>query len=129
MEYILQDTDIFDAIIGDEFDKVLIETIDNYIAGTTYQLILSFDKNLLKTFALPLKTTKMKNPKRELLDKMYDLLSCQLETVEKILEKNGIEIYLSTIQGEVLDNQKYVKIKVIEDASEPIFTNRNKKQR
>jgi hypothetical protein len=47
MEYILQDTDIFDEIIHDKFRRIISKNIDNFIKDKVYVFVVTFHMNLL----------------------------------------------------------------------------------
>jgi len=49
--------------------------------------------------------------------KIHAVLSAQLEELEQVLEKNGIELYSTAIEGVSLCDDKIIKIEICEDNS------------
>ncbi|WP_083238793.1 hypothetical protein [Caloranaerobacter ferrireducens] len=131
MEYILQDTDIFDENIGEKFSRVIKNNKDVFIKGKNYSFIVSFHVNLLhdarfESFNIDA-PSKINNGERK--DKIYDVMSFQLKKLEQVLEENGIEVYSTTIQGDNLKSENIIKIGIIEDTSEPSYSGRGKNRR
>jgi len=132
MELVLRKTDIFDEKLGSKLNKVIKRSKDSFVNGTAYKMIVSFHVNLLydhrfeEFVVVPRKTNKGTKE-----DKISDVLSFQLKELEEVLNKNGIEVYSTTIQGDCLDAENIIKIDISEDDSEPSFlTGRGKnKQR
>ncbi|QDR81318.1 hypothetical protein [Sporomusa termitida] len=131
MEYILHNTDIFDEKINDKFSALIINNQKDFIKGTPYVFTVSFHINLLQDerfyqFDLPAPQFERKAEKK---DKIYDVLSFQLKRLERVLGDNGIEAYSTTIQGDNLDAEDIIKLKLLEDTSEPSFMGRGKKKK
>lgn len=132
MEYILQNTDLFDEEIGIKFNKVITTSNqDNITNGKIYKLTVSFHVNLLndmrfEEFNIPVPSKTSKGTKQ---DKIYDVMSFQLKCLENILNDHGIEVYSKTIQGDYLETEKMIKIVICEDTSEPKLMGRGKNKR
>lgn len=129
MEYILY-TDIFDEEIGEKFCKAVSSDLDSFIQGSNYKLTVSFHENSLSDirfdkFHIPVPSKTNKGTRE---DKIYDVMSFQLNAVEQILSKKGIEISSTAIQGDNLEAENIVKIEVTEDDSKPFFTGKGKKK-
>ena len=128
MEYILQNTDIFDEKIGAKFNNVIEE--DSFANENVYELTVSFHVNLLddsrfEEFNIP-PSIKNKGTKK---DKIYDVMSFQLNQLKQILIENGIEVYKTTIQGDYLEAENMIKIDISEDTSEPYYTGKGKSKK
>lgn len=130
MEYILNNTDIFDEEIGSKFNKVIRNNADNFIKGKAYRFMVSFHVNLLDdirfdefTILVPSKTNKGTRK-----DKIYDVMHFQLARLEEALNDNEIEVYNTTIQGDNLEEENIIRIEIIEDNSEPNLMGRGKKK-
>lgn len=128
MEYILQDTDIFDEEITEKFNEFIINNKENFISENVYKFTVSFHVNLLKDnrfekFNLPVPSKTSKKTKK---DKIYDVMSFQLENMANILNENGIEVYSTTIQGDYLESDNIIKIEISEDNFEYEFSGRRK---
>ncbi|MGQ7276618.1 hypothetical protein ACT91Q_01475 [Brevibacillus thermoruber] len=128
MEYILENTDIFDEEIDANFKHVLLNNMDS-LQNKVYSLTVSFHVNLLhsnrfdKCAILP---SKSNDGSRE--DKIYDVLSFQLNKLVQLLAEFGIEVFSATIQGDILEAENIVKISLIEDTSEQLVTGKREKQ-
>ncbi|GFZ93892.1 hypothetical protein GCM10008018_45440 [Paenibacillus marchantiophytorum] len=134
MEYVLRDTDIFDPILAEKFDTVILNETHQFEAGKVYKFIASFHVDLIKElsifdrFILPAASDKInKRKKSGEKDKMYDVLGFQLKQLENILLKNNIEFYSSTIQGDELESTHIIKIEIVEDKSERVTTRKGRK--
>lgn len=131
MEYVLHNTDIFDEQIGEKFGKVIINNQNDFIKGTAYVFTVSFHLKLLQDkrfyqFDLPASKLVTRPNKK---DRIYAVMGFQLEKLEQVLQENGIEAYSTTIQGDTLDAEDIIKIKLLEDTSEPSFRGRGKKKK
>ncbi|ADL50520.1 hypothetical protein [Clostridium cellulovorans] len=128
MEYILNDTDIFDTGIDKKFRLVIENNIGSFTKDKAYVFKVSFHVNLLndvrfeKFDILPRVTNKGK-----IEDKIGDVMSHQLNVLEKILSENNIESYSTTIQGENLEKENMIKIELYEDNSETNFDKRGRR--
>lgn len=135
MEYVLRDTDIFDPILAEKLDTVILKEAHQFEAKKVYKFIASFHVDLLKElsgfdrFILPASDKINKRKKTDEKDKMYDVLGFQLKQLESILLKNNIEFYSSTIQGDQLESTHIIKIEIVEDESDPVTTRKGKKHR
>ena len=128
MEYILQNTDIFDEEIGLKFNEVI--KADSFINENVYRLTVSFHVNLLndsrfEEFNISPSITNKGSKK----DKIYDVMSFQLKQFKQILIENGIEVYKTTIQGDYLEAENMIKIDISEDTSEPYYTGSGKSKK
>lgn len=123
MEYVLQDTDLFDEEIGLKFYQVLKPDIDKFDKDKVYQVTVSFHVNLLDDQRM--ESSYIPNPskwrKNTPEDKVYDVLSTQLDRVKQALDENGIEIDRSKIQGDDLEVEDIIKIELSEYISEPQY--------
>lgn len=131
MEFILQKTDIFDKEIGAKLDMIIRANQDSFIKGYVYKLTVSFHVNLLndprfEEFNIPVPSKTNKGTKK---DKIYDVMSYQLNSLEQILEHHGIEIYTATIQGDNLETESIFKIEICEDTSEHKFMGKGKNKK
>lgn len=126
MEYILQNTDIFDEELGPKFSDVL--KADSFINGTVYRLKVSFHVNLLNAHTR-IKEFNISVPNKTsdgtIKDEVYKVLRFQLKSLEQILKQNGIEVYSSIIQGDNLDAEDIIKIEICE-VSESRFVGKGK---
>ncbi|MNO27924.1 hypothetical protein D3C76_178100 [compost metagenome] len=135
MEYVLRDTNIFDPTLAEKFDTIILNETHQFVAEKVYKFIASFHVDLLKDlsgfdrFILPPSDKIIKRKKTDEKDKMYDVLGFQLKQLESILQKNNIEFYSSTIQGDQLESKHIIKIELVEDESEPVTTTKGKKHR
>lgn len=117
MEYILRDTDILDEDIGSLFSREIIANPDCFITGKSYRMIVSFHVNLLsdRRFEKFKVLLPSKNNTGKPTDIIYDVLGYQLHGLEQRLTDNGVEVNSATIQGEELEEERTVKIKMIEE--------------
>lgn len=131
MEYILQNTDIFDEEIALKFSNAIKGTLDNYIDETAYKIEVTFHANLLKDIRVEIFDAPNPYPhhKRTKKDKIYDVMSLQLKKLEKVLNENGIQLYNLHIQGDVIEAENIIKIDISEDISETNFMGRGKNER
>lgn len=132
MEYVLHNTDIFDNKIDQKLKEVIIDNKDDFSKEKIYIFKVSFHVNLLDDerfgkFDVPV-LSKRKTRKETEKDKIYDVMSYQLERMNGVLNKNEIETYSTTIQGDYLDSEDIIKIEIIEDTSEVLFTKKGKKK-
>lgn len=132
MEYILQNTDLFDQEIGAKFNESIKADMDSYDKEKVYRLTVSFHVNLLKdlrmeTFPVPEPPYKRKKVTRE--DKMYDVMSFQLKSLREILDNNGIVTDSTTIQGDDLESADIIKIEITEDSKEQKYIGKGKNRR
>jgi len=124
MEFILQNTDIFDKEIDVKLNNILLANTDKFITGTVYKFTIIFHVNLLndirfKEFDVPDSCKLNKGKKNENIeDKITDVLGFQLDKLNHILDKNGMEVYSSTIQGDTLESKNIIKIEISEDNSD-----------
>lgn len=132
----LRDTDILDPTLAEKFDTVILNETHHFDAQKVYKFIASFHVGLIKdlsgfgSFILPASDKVInKRKKMDEKDKMYDVLGFQLKQLENILQKNNIEFYSSTIQGDQLESTHIIKIEIVEDESEPVTTTKGKKHR
>ncbi len=130
MEYILNDTDIFDEELNHKFGEVL-NSKGAFEKGKAYVFKVSFHVNHLKSskfqeFILPVPSKISKGTSK---DKIYDVMSYQLERMEEVLKQNGIESFSTTIQGDNLKKENIIRIEIREDTSEPAYTGRGKSKR
>lgn len=131
MEYILQNTDIFDERLGLKFSEIIKEDLDNFINGTIYKIKVTFHVNLLKDFRVEIFDVPNPYPHRTRneKDKTGDVLSFQLDRIKQIITEKGIEFYSSSIQGDYLEAEDIMKIEISEDTSKPIFSGRGKNKK
>jgi hypothetical protein len=133
MEYVLHNTDIFDPELAEKFDSAILNGTYQFESEKVYKFTASFHVDLLKDlvcferFILPVSDKISKRKKNDEKDKMYDVLGHQLKQLEKILLKNNIEFYSSTIQGDQLESMQIMKIEIVEDKLEPNSTRNGKK--
>ncbi|MBK1811532.1 hypothetical protein JHL18_12960 [Clostridium sp. YIM B02505] len=130
MEFILQDTDIFDEIIDDKFRRIVSKNIDNFIKNKVYVFVVSFHMNLLgdvrfKSFDV----INNKINKRLNNSTTNQVLRHQLERMKHVLAENNIDIYFSTIQGDSLEKENMIKIELYEDTTTPSGAVRRKKEK
>lgn len=131
MEYILENTDIFDNVLEEKFGKLIFEDIISYCNEDAYSLTVSFHVSLLSDsrfegFDIPVPSKTSKGTRQ---DKIYDVLSYQLRKLEQRLNENCIYICSSTIQGAQLNNVNIIKVEVKRDISEPRYTGRGKNKK
>jgi len=108
MEYILQNTDIFDEDIGVIFETVLIENLTEFEKGKVYKLTVSFLQDLTKD---------------------SEWLHLQLDSIDQILKNNKIEVDTIVIEGNKTEIEKTVRIIMTEENSESFNKDGNKKER
>ena len=126
MEFILQNTDIFDEEIDVKFNNLIIANKDKFITGTVYEFTVSFSVYLLKDIRFEeFKTLKCKTSKNT----KHDVLSFQLEKLIDILDINGIEVYSTRIHGDILESKDIIKIEFPEDNSKPMYSGRGNNKR
>lgn len=128
MDYILQNTDVFDEELGAKADAAINKDEDSFVQEQPYKLTVSFHVNLLsdprfEDFYVPVPSKTNKGTRE---DKIADVLSFQLEKVIEVLQEYGIDVYSTTIQGEFLEVENVIKIEIIEDTSEPHYIGRGK---
>lgn len=128
MEYILNDTDIFDEELDQKFGEILNKNKDVFEKEKTYVFKVSFHVNHLNSskfqeFILPVPSKTSKGTAK---DKIYDVMSYQLKRMEEVLKQNEIESYSTTIQGDNLKKENIIRIEIYEDTSEPAYTGRGK---
>jgi len=136
MEFILQNTDIFDEAIDEKFNNVIIANKDKLITGNIYKLIVSFHVNLLEDIRFeefnippdPCIANLCKTNKIIKKDKS-DVMSYQLNRMKHVLNKNGIIVYLSEIKGDIIESEDIIKIEIFDDNSEPNCTVKGKKNK
>ena len=121
MEFILEKSDIFDESISDKFNGIIKLNKNKFYNDALYSLKVSFHVNLLKSpkfdeFYLPERKKWSKNTRNE---KIYDVMSFQLEKLEKILEECGIETCSLTIQGNNIESENIIIIQIVEDIAKP----------
>ncbi|WP_006718796.1 helix-turn-helix domain-containing protein [Desulfitobacterium metallireducens] len=146
MEYVLQNTDLFDEEIGTKFNEAIKPDIKKFDKDKVYKFTVSFHVNLLKDsrmedFIIPEPIMSNIDTKEEINqvlsvelnsnivtreDKMNEVLSVQLKRIERIVNEYGIDADL-TIQGDYLGAENIIKIEIAEDPTEPIFTKKGKK--
>lgn len=132
MEYILENTDIFDEDITSKFSKVIKNDMHNFIKEKPYRLKVSFHVNLLNNIKFEKFNIEVpsKTSRGTIKDKISDVMSFQLKRLEEILSENGIKVYSTAIQGDLLEKENIIKIEIIEDNAVPTYTGRGKnKQR
>lgn len=130
MEYILQNTDIFDEEIAERFSKAMDTNKDCFIKGNAYKLTVSFHVNLLddarfEEFYIPVPCKINKGTRK---DKIYDVMRFQLQKLEQVLDQYGIEALSTTIQGDYLEEESIIKVEIIEDTYEPRMIGKGKKR-
>ncbi|TKI54930.1 hypothetical protein E8L90_05415 [Brevibacillus antibioticus] len=131
MEWILQNTDIFDEDIDSKFNKVILENKNRIEREHIYKFRVSFHVNLLNDNRFEkfnIIDSKRKNDGSK-KDKMYAVLSFQLEKLSKHLTQHDIEVYSLTIQGDYLEAENQIKIELIEDKTEATYTKGKKNVR
>jgi len=131
MEYILQNTDIFDTEIDQKLKVAINDNKDAFTKGKTYIFKVSFHVNLLndkrfQEFSIPIPSKSSKGTQK---DKIYDVMSYQLKRMEGVLNENEIETYSTTIQGDYLDSDNIIKIEILEDNSITAVTGRGKSKK
>lgn len=131
LTYVLQNTDIFNENIDEKFKDAFLKHQDDYNKDEVYKLIISFHVNYLndqsfEEISLPVKSKISKNTRN---DKIYDLLSFQLDKIEQILSEHGIITYNTTIQGVYLDKEDIIKIEIKEDKVEQKYEGDRKNNR
>jgi hypothetical protein len=132
MEYVIQDSNILDPNLAEKFDAVIFNEADLF-KEKVYKFIVNFHVDLIidlsgfELFDLPSSEKPYKRKKVDEKDKMYEVLSFQLKQLEKILAKNNIEFYSSTIQGDQIESTHIIKIELVEDETVPITTKKGKK--
>lgn len=133
MEFIIKGTDIFDEEVGEKFSQAIQSSEDKIKKDKVYKFIVSFHVNLLndsrfEEFNLPVPSKKNTGTKK---DKIYDVLSFQLNKLVKILEENDIEAYSTIIQGDKLEEVvNILKIELVEDESpEKTYSGKGKKNK
>lgn len=128
MEYLLHNTVIFDEDIGDKFNAAIKTSKEKFDEGKNHKLIVCFHVRLLndprfESFFIP-EPSKANRGSRT--DKIYDVLSTQLNRLEQTMCEHGIEVNSATIQGEQLEVENVIKITVSESASEPHYSGKGK---
>lgn len=131
MEYILNDTDIFDEELDHKFGEILNNDRGAFEKGKSYVFKVSFHVNHLNSskfqeFNLPVPSKTSKGTAKE---KIYDVMSYQLKRMEEVLKQNEIESYSTTIQGDNLKKENIIRIEIHEDTSEPAYMGRGKSKR
>jgi hypothetical protein len=131
MEYILQNTDIFDEKIDQKLKEVIIDNKDAFTKGKTYISKVSFHVNLLddqrfQEFNIPIPSKTNKGTQKY---KIYDVMSYQLKRMEQVLNENEIETYSTVVQGDYLNADNIIKIEILEDNSQASFTGRGKNKK
>jgi hypothetical protein len=119
MEIILKGTDIFDKEIDEKFRQAIQSFGDKLNKDNVYKFIVSFHVNLLNDsrfgeFDLPVTSKKNTGTKK---DRIYEVLSFQLDKLVQILEVNDLEAYSTIIQGDKLEEVNMLKIELVEDES------------
>lgn len=104
MEYILNDTDIFDEELDHKFGEILNNDKGAFEKRKSYVFKVSFHVNHLNSskfqeFILPVPSKTSKGTAK---DKIYEVMSYQLKRMEEVLKQNEIESYSTTIQGDNL---------------------------
>jgi len=75
-----------------------------------------------KQFDVPDSCKLNKGKKNENIeDIITDVLDFQLDKLNHILDKNRMEVYSSTIQGDILESKNIIKIEISEDNFEPLY--------
>ena len=119
MEYVLKDTDIFDEEIDVKFNQAILKTKDILDREKVYKLTVSFHVNLLNDsrfdeFNVPVPSKTKKDTRK---DKIYEVMKFQLDKIETVLEQCNIVVNALTIKGDKLEDEKIIKIEIIEDTS------------
>lgn len=125
----MQETDIFDEDIGRKFNEVLINNKDVFKSESDFRITVSFHVNLLtdirfQQFNIGDSGKRSGGTNK---DKIYDVLSFQLEKLKQSAVENGIEVSSFTIQGDFLEAENLIKIEIIEDTSHSVASGRGKK--
>lgn len=131
MEYILRNTDIFDEQLGTLFNQKVIANPDCFVAGKNYRLVVSFHVNLLHSsrfeeFNVPIPS---KANAGKATDKLYDVLGHQLQVLEQKLTDNGVDVRSAVIQGDELEEERIVKVEIIEEYAVSSENGKRKKQK
>lgn len=130
MEFILQQTDIFDEEIGRKFNEVIINNRDVFNSESDFRITVSFHVNLLTDIRFQQfnigDSGKRSGDTKE--DKINDVLRFQLEKIKQSAVENGIEVSSFTIQGDLLEEENLIKIEIIEDTSRSIASGKSKKE-
>lgn len=131
MEWVLDNTDIFDVEIDAKFNQLIQANKDNFIGGNVYTFTVSFDVNLLndvrfEEFNIPVPERTSIDTKK---DKINNVLSFQLDKLIQVLIENDIEVRSTKIQGDVIEAENIIKIEINEDTSEPNLTSKGKKSK
>jgi len=131
MEYLLRDTDILDEQLGTQFNREVLAKPDCFEMGKTYRLEVSFNVNLLqdKRFEMFNVPTPSKTNKGKPEDIIYDVLGYQLHVLEQRLAGSGVEVHSATIKGEKLEEERIVKIEIIEEDLVPNTNSKGKKKK
>lgn len=130
LEFCLNETNIFDELLDKKVENVILENKDRFVNDKNYILKISFNVELLnddrfKSFYLLHCNRTIKKED----DKIYEVLSWQLRKVCTMLESQGINSYVNTIQGIELNEQDIIKIVLREEEEdeEPV-KKRNRKR-
>lgn len=131
MEYVLQNTDLFDEEIGTKFHETLKTEMEKFDKEKVYKLTVSFHVNLLddpriESFYIPEPSITNKGTEK---DQMYDVLKTQLKTLVQVLDKYELESDSHTIQGDDLEAEDIIIIKIEEDTREQKFVGKGKNRR
>lgn len=131
MEFFLQKTDIFDEDISRKFNEVIINNNDIFKSGSDYEITVSFHVDLLTDIRFQDFNIGDSGKRRggTNKDKIYDVLRFQLRKLEQSAVENGIEVSSFTIQGDLLEEEKLIKIEIIEDTSRSIASGKGKQEK
>ncbi|WP_256761434.1 hypothetical protein [Cohnella sp. WQ 127256] len=120
MEIILKDTDIFDSDISRKIEENMILVDSQLNKEYEYKMTVSFHVELLNDIRVEDVDYKVrgweKNETRK--DKINNLLSFQLDKIDKCLSSCGYNIMNMSIQGDHLETQSIIKVQIIRMASQ-----------
>jgi hypothetical protein len=130
VEYILRDTDILDEQLESLFNREIITNPGCFVPGRIYRLAVSFNVNLLRDggfekFPIPIPGKTARKPE----DKIYDVLKYQLHALEQRVADNGVEVHSAVIQGEMLEEERVVRIEMTEEDAAPGYKGKGKKSK
>jgi hypothetical protein len=115
--YILKDATILDIDINQKLEELFKLSDYHYLGGQNYKLTVGFHVDLLNdsrlnSFKLP--ETSLKFIKKE-KDKLYQVLSVQLNNIREVFNNNGVNVKHSSIEGDKFDNVNNTIVTVVED--------------
>lgn len=130
MEFILENTSIFDQDVFIKFDSLIKSNLSIFNKNVYYDLTVSFDVEIYNS-NLEERNKELFNEVSEDIERkerIQKVLSIQLDKIHKLLKEIGIELTLLDVHGDHLHQKNIVKIDIKENGREIKYTKSGKKK-